>query len=339
MTDDVKFFSQGSIIFQQGESGGDLFLIQEGKVDIFTDFDHREVVLETMSQGEVLGVLTCLTGETRLASARARTDVVAKVIKHETLKKVVESLPEWMKTVLREFTIRLTKMDRKFSEMSVSNEKLGDNQVSPVFLASQVAGAFAAFGEFYARDVDDRKMVDISEMLAKLEGVIGQTKEELEKIVDVFVDSGLIKVDITRDTKKKQVSLDVAKKLSWFAQFVRESKSGKKRKIVKMRFDHKEKLTYEFLVKHAVKNELKLEEMVRVPMSDLQESIKKFPDKALEESALDKGKDLDLIVIEGEGPAMKVGFVPSTLGRTMASVQAIHTLEDLHLKDSQTEKK
>src|SRR5690606_30589350 len=104
-------YSPGEIIFQKGEIGGDLLLIEKGSVEIFTHQNHQEVVLTEMKEGEIIGVMTCLTAEPRMASARAKTEAILKKVPHASIKKVLNGLPKWMAIVLKEFTIRLSEMN------------------------------------------------------------------------------------------------------------------------------------------------------------------------------------------------------------------------------------
>lgn len=128
--EELSFFQAGTVIFKEGDAGGDLFIIQEGMVSIYTEKEGKEVPLSEMTTGEVMGLITCLTNSVRLASAKAKTNVSVKVVKHEHIQKLIKSLPEWMKIVLKEFTIRLTHMNDAYSKLYLESQGQAKNPLN-----------------------------------------------------------------------------------------------------------------------------------------------------------------------------------------------------------------
>ncbi len=50
-----KPFQPGEIIFREGEPGDTMFVIQEGKVEVFLERKGQEVPLELLREGDFLG--------------------------------------------------------------------------------------------------------------------------------------------------------------------------------------------------------------------------------------------------------------------------------------------
>lgn len=66
-----KTYPDGTVLFRQGEQGEHMYVILDGKVEIFTEKDGQELSLALRGQGEFLGEMALLTHELRSASARA----------------------------------------------------------------------------------------------------------------------------------------------------------------------------------------------------------------------------------------------------------------------------
>ena len=63
---------EGEILFKQGEPGDTLYLIEEGRLKVFTTgADEQEVVLDIMGPDQVIGELALLDGGPRSASIQA----------------------------------------------------------------------------------------------------------------------------------------------------------------------------------------------------------------------------------------------------------------------------
>jgi CRP-like cAMP-binding protein len=67
----TMLYQDGEIIFQEGDSNRDLYIIQEGKVEIWKQTETTEIRLATFNRGDFFGDMALLQGGTRFASAKA----------------------------------------------------------------------------------------------------------------------------------------------------------------------------------------------------------------------------------------------------------------------------
>ncbi len=76
----------GKVIFNQGDEGGKMYVVQEGKVEIFLMDDNKErVVLSTIESGGIFGELSLLDNDPRSAGAKALVDTVLFVVDRHDL--------------------------------------------------------------------------------------------------------------------------------------------------------------------------------------------------------------------------------------------------------------
>jgi CRP-like cAMP-binding protein len=69
-------FSSGDTIMTEGESGGALYLLRSGAVEILRESKGKQHRLKTVHEGALLGELTFLTGEPVTATTVASQDSV-----------------------------------------------------------------------------------------------------------------------------------------------------------------------------------------------------------------------------------------------------------------------
>jgi CRP-like cAMP-binding protein len=319
----------GDILFQQGDPGGDLYFIESGTVEIFTHKDNQEIALDEMTKGEILGVMTCLTSEPRMATARAKTDLVCKKVPHANIKKVLAALPNWMKIVLKEFTVRLGNMNRQYSEAHVKIKELEQYQLSHVHQGALLAAAFGTFAEYIAKTVADVKIVIVEDMMTKLEPLLNIRREDLDRLFAVLLEAGLVRLEIEPEKKVTIVKLDQAQKLAHFAAFVRDSKHGPTKKLIRARFANRETRVMAAMVKLAQRLKMELEKTVKIPVAELESSLERATGVKFERDALDKGAALKLLAIEGGSRGAMVVFRPGHLGRTVACIEAVRKLAAL----------
>ncbi len=64
-------YQDSEYIFEEGDSSRDLFVIQEGRVEIWKKTETSEIKLATFNRGDFFGDMALLQGGVRFASAKA----------------------------------------------------------------------------------------------------------------------------------------------------------------------------------------------------------------------------------------------------------------------------
>ncbi len=117
-------FAPGELIFKEGEKGDVIFHIERGVVEIFVGEGTGVVVLTEMHPGEIIGIVAAVTGEPRLASARAKTEVISKKIPSQALTDQVKTLPSWIKAAFKDYRGRLDHVNKIVQEQAREIRKL-----------------------------------------------------------------------------------------------------------------------------------------------------------------------------------------------------------------------
>ncbi len=96
-------YPPGSVIFREGETGDEMYVVQAGEVRISKRVANGERVLATLGPGEFLGEMAILNARPRTATARVVDDASARVL-------VIDARRfEQMIANNREITLRLIK--------------------------------------------------------------------------------------------------------------------------------------------------------------------------------------------------------------------------------------
>jgi hypothetical protein len=136
--------------------------------------------------------------------------------------------------------------------------------------------------------------------MSRLELVLNLKKEELDRVFGVLMDAGLLRIEIEPDKKRTVCKLDNAQKLGHFAQFVRESKHGPTKKLVR--------------------------KTCKLNVKEVERALERATGIKFERDALDKAIQLKLLAVQGEGDQEEMVMKPSHLGRTVACVEAVRKL-------------
>lgn len=102
----------GQVIFRAGDPGDVMYVVKSGKVDIF----YGGELLDTVGAGGIFGEMALIGGESRSATAVARTSCVLTPIDERRFEALVQQAPYFAVMVMRVLVSRL----RQRNEVSVS---------------------------------------------------------------------------------------------------------------------------------------------------------------------------------------------------------------------------
>jgi CRP-like cAMP-binding protein len=102
-----SIYAAGDVIFQQGELGTEMFIIQEGEVNIVKHINGESHALSHLEKGDFFGEMAVLESVPRTADAIAATDVRALVINGARFDEMLRRNPEVAVRIIRKYSKRL----------------------------------------------------------------------------------------------------------------------------------------------------------------------------------------------------------------------------------------
>ena len=113
-----RLYKDGDVIVRQGEAGDCMYVIQEGRVQVFVEKDGKEVLLRKPSAGEVfIGEMGIFEKQVRSATVRARGEArVLTLDKKQFLRRIQEDpslvflLVQNMSRRIRDLTIEVSRL-------------------------------------------------------------------------------------------------------------------------------------------------------------------------------------------------------------------------------------
>lgn len=100
---DLHSFPAGAVLFAEGVAPEAMYVVLSGTVEL----RRRDRLIETVGDGQALGILSLLDGEVRTVTAVARTDVEVVAIGNEAFRRTVESTPQFAWFIMDELAHRL----------------------------------------------------------------------------------------------------------------------------------------------------------------------------------------------------------------------------------------
>ena len=172
----VRGYERNELLFSQGETSNELFVVQTGRIAIATKAsDGRESVLAVLEDGQLFGELPLFDDAPRSADARALSDSQVVVLEYAPVRAVLRERPELLWVAVKLLSQRLRATD----------EALAD----AVFL--DVPARTAKRLLELAGDADEFKLPVTQEELAAM---VGASRERVNKALALFGRLGWLEV-------------------------------------------------------------------------------------------------------------------------------------------------
>jgi CRP-like cAMP-binding protein len=117
-------YEAGDVIFHEGELGTEMFIIQEGEVDIVKHLGGETHLLSKLERGDFFGEMAILEDVPRTADAVAHTPVKLLAINGSRFDEMLRKNPEIAVRIIRKYSKRLR-------EANTLLEKLAGDHVHP----------------------------------------------------------------------------------------------------------------------------------------------------------------------------------------------------------------
>lgn len=112
-----KEFSQGSVLFREGEPGREMYVVQQGRVNISKRVGEVEKILSSLGPGEFLGEMAILNNKPRSATATCAAASRLLVVDAKTFEAMIRSNAEISIRMIKKLAERLQQADEQIENL------------------------------------------------------------------------------------------------------------------------------------------------------------------------------------------------------------------------------
>ncbi len=110
-------FPKGTVLFREGEPGKEMYVIQQGKVNISKRVGDLEKILTALGQGEFFGEMSILNNAPRSATATCAEDSKLLVIDPKTFEAMIRGNAEIAIRMIKKLADRLQEADHQIENL------------------------------------------------------------------------------------------------------------------------------------------------------------------------------------------------------------------------------
>lgn len=116
-----KVFAEGETIFEEGEEGSVLFIIQAGEVELSRRALNGRHTVANLGPGEFFGEMSVVLGEPRTARATASCETRLLSLDGETLEAMCIERPEIAIRIISRLSARLIESERRLASLGADD--------------------------------------------------------------------------------------------------------------------------------------------------------------------------------------------------------------------------
>ncbi len=117
-----KEVARGTILFKEGDSGDEMFIIKSGKVRIFKKIGDVDKTLAILGPGEFFGEMAIIDGKPRSAYAETIEECKLLIINSETFDTMLRSNPEIAVRMIKKLSQRLRETNKEIESLLIKDK-------------------------------------------------------------------------------------------------------------------------------------------------------------------------------------------------------------------------
>ncbi len=122
---ELKEFSKGDVIIEEGSHGTSAFVIKSGRVEVSELVNNRKVVLAVLGEKQIFGEMGLVEDQPRSATVTAVEDVQLTVLDRDSFNELFEKKPKVLLPIIKALFERL----RTANKMLLSKGTLGEHVI------------------------------------------------------------------------------------------------------------------------------------------------------------------------------------------------------------------
>ncbi len=185
----VRRFRRGETVFHLGDPGDALFIVMAGSIKITLPADTGdEAILATLRPGDFFGELALLDGAPRSATAVAIEPTETYILARERFRELIATEPIMREALLGTLAAEVRRLTHHVEELHFLD--------TTGRLASRLARLAAEPGASRLPDGSIRLAGPLTQ--GDLAAMIGCTRQSVNKLLGMFTDDGLIRLEKDR---------------------------------------------------------------------------------------------------------------------------------------------
>ncbi len=189
----IRVFKAGEVLFEEGSTGRELFIIQQGRVGVYKDTADGKIELAIIENGGLIGEMALLDELPRSATVKALDDVRVLVINQLVFQSVFKSTPAWLQSIIKIVVSRLRDANKRVDQSALRDKVRG--------LISLILLLLPA----HKKEPENHTAIDYNLVISEGFFVSRLRKKEIEKILEQLSRKEILQIDSENQRNSRSI--------------------------------------------------------------------------------------------------------------------------------------
>lgn len=193
----TRTLKAGDILFEEGSTGRELFIIQEGKVGVYKESPDGEIELATIEKNGIIGEMSLLDNQPRSATIRALEPTNAVVVNENVFHAALQKAPIWLTSIVKIVVSRLRDTNKRVDQTVLRDRERGLISLI-ILLLPEIKYEFCS-----------KVAVSYDTVIVEAYYVCRLKKKEIEKLLGRIAKRGIFSIEEDTEHKKHVCIIDI----------------------------------------------------------------------------------------------------------------------------------
>jgi CRP-like cAMP-binding protein len=259
-----KKVPKDTYLFRDGDAPDCMYIVKSGQFAITKTKGSSEIVLAEIKAGNLVGEMAIFDKKPRSANVKAIKDSEVIALPYDTLTQQLESLPVWVKAILRNLNDNLRESNKRIKMLESSNP---DEERYPPHVINKLISIFSFVGHRYGTKEEVGLIVPQNRLRNTTIQIFQEATNKMQSLLAALEEMGLAKVEELGEGKQKIINLKpdlLFEFVEWYNEWLFKPDKDK------VAFSAEEIKTFTGIINYAKKIEPNAKGVRKVNVNDLQ---------------------------------------------------------------------
>jgi len=204
----VRIFKTGEILFEEGSTGREMYIIQEGRVKVYKDTPDGKIELALIEKGGTIGELSLLDNLPRSATVEAIEPTNVLIINQALFQSVMQAVPMWLQSIVKIVVSRLRDTNKRVDQAVLRNKERG------------ITSLLLLLFPIYKVEKESMPVLEYQLVQAEAYYVCRLKKKEIKNLMDGLEKRGIIQAREDKKTGARDIVIKDIEVLRLFDEYL-----------------------------------------------------------------------------------------------------------------------
>lgn len=261
---DSKKVLKDTYLFRDGDAPDFMYIVKSGQFAITKSKGNSEITLAEIKAGNLVGEMAIFDKKPRSANVKAMKDSEVIALPYETLNQQLESLPVWVKAILRNLNDNIREANKRIKMLESSNP---DEERFPPHTINKLISILSFVGYRFGTKEDEGILIPQNRLRNTTIQIFQEATNKMQSLLAALEEMALGKVEELGEGRQKIVlyKLDLLFEfVDWHNEWIYKPEKDK------ISFSSEEIKTFNGIINYAKKIEPNAKGVRKINVNDLQ---------------------------------------------------------------------